>query len=127
MTDFTRRAALDKDWFCKLVMLCSETYRARLSYLSKVEPEHAYYNFMSYFESSPTCGESGAHLLVVDMEVAKIPTLIAPSYWAISVSIGVPLDEYRKMRENKKLRLTLTKRKRTIVVCEMPEFEELEV
>ena len=126
MTDFTRRAALDKGQFCKLVMLCSETYRARLSYLSKIEPEHAYYHFLSYFESSPTCGESGAHLLAIDMEVASVTTLIAPPFWAISISIGVPLDEYRKMREDKKLRLTLTKRKRTIVVCEMPEFEELE-
>jgi len=79
---------------------------------------------MSFFESSPICGESGAHLYVVDMEIAKATVMITPTtqLLPISVTLGMSLAEYKEMRENK----TFIQKKHKGGVEIMPDFEEQE-
>ena len=121
-SDFTKRAALDKGKMCKLVMLCGREYYYRILYLSKAEKELAWYYFLSCFESGSFCGESGAHLHIVDMEIAKKPT--EQEMWPISVTLNITLKKYRMMRKHRKYRSRLGARKEEQFF--MPRFKLLE-
>ena len=102
--DFVKRAGINKTkGVSKLVMLCGRAYMYRMLYLVKgnvQDKELAYYYFMSCFESVSVCGESGAHLHVMDMEIAKRAG--HNDMWAISVTLNMTLEEYRKKRRTAK-------------------------
>ncbi|MEE8113047.1 MAG: hypothetical protein V3T23_01710 [Nitrososphaerales archaeon] len=121
-TDVTKRLAIPKPGDqCKLAMLFSGVYW--LSHFLKEYPTLAYYHFMSMFESSSICGESGAHLYVVDMEIAKKNVMITPAVGLrpVSVTLALSLDQYKEMRENKTFIQTRHKVKEQV----MPEFKEV--
>ena len=124
--DFTKRGAVDKaNGTSKLVMLCGKEYRYRLIYLSRSgQMELAYYHFLSCFESSRICGESGAHLHVIDMEISKQEVIIPNNpMWAISVTLNVTLDEYREMRKGKRFGWRRGEKQKPEP---MPRFKEIE-
>jgi len=102
MTDFTKRAAIDKGKLCKLLMFCGKEFRYRFIYLLHTQyPDLAYYHFVSLFESSSIAGESGAHRHAIDMEVGRDPMRFNPTdpMWPVSVTLNVSLDEYKEMRK----------------------------
>ncbi len=121
-SDFTKRAGLDKQkGFSKLVMLCGREYTYRMLYLTKNHTQElAWYYFMYCFESSGICGESGAHLNVVDMEIAKKPGY--GGMWAISVTLNISLDAYRRKRKRKKFAKRLRERSQP---QRSPSFREI--
>jgi len=127
-SDFTKRAGVDKPkGFSKLVMLCNREFRYSMIYKNTGGPESrkiAWYYFMFCFESSAICGESGAHMNVVDMEIAKKPT--DGGLWPISVTLNISLEEYRELRKNKKFAVGLSgDKKKTNEPEPMPRFKEL--
>ena len=128
MTDFTKRAALDKgNGTSKLIMLCGKEYRYRLLYLSKSTPsarELAYYYFIACFETAHACGESGAHRHAIDLEISKQEILIPTNpMWAISVTLNITLDEYKRMRRKKTFGWRKGEKKGPEP---MPRFKEIE-
>ncbi len=129
-SDFTKRAGIDKPrGMSKLVMLCNRAFYYDMVQ-KKVGGEQArriiWYHFMFCFESSFICGESGAHIHVVDMEIAKKPVGAGQDMWPISVTLNISLDEYRKMRKNKRFSAGLSRVKKAANVAEpMPGFKEI--
>jgi hypothetical protein len=118
--DFTKRAGLDKEkGFSKLVMLCGREFMYRMLYLKRDARELAYYYFMSCFESANICGESGVHMNIMDMEIAKTPG--HNDMWAISVTLNMTLEDYRKKRRAAKF----GNRRPKVVQETMPGFKEI--
>ena len=84
----------------------------------------AWYYFMSCFESSEFCGESGAHMNVIDMEIAK--KQVDGDMWPISVTLNISLDEYRLLRRKKRFSVgTSWVKKKPNKPERMPSFREI--
>jgi len=128
-SDFTKRAGVDKTkGMSKLVMLCNREFCYSMIYKNVGGPDArrlAWYYFMFCFESSSVCGESGAHMNIVDMEIAKKP--VDGDMWPISVTLNISLEEYRELRKNKRFSTGMSGQKRKENEAEpMPRFKELE-
>ena len=127
-SDFTKRAGIDKEkGMSKLVMLCNRHFRSQMIY-QKVGGDESrrliWYHFMSCFESSEFCGESGAHMNVIDMEIAKKP--VDGEMWPISVTLNISLDEYRLLRRKKRFAVGMSWVKSKPNTPErMPSFREI--
>lgn len=127
-SDFTKRAGLDKPkGMSKLVMLCNREFRYSMIYKAvggDISRRLAWYYFMFCFESSAVCGESGAHMNIVDMEIAKRP--VNNDMWPISVTLNISLDQYRRLRKNKRFSVGLKVGKKMTGPEPMPRFKEIE-
>jgi len=128
-SEFTKGAGLDKArGMSKLVMFCNKEYAYRMIYLNKTgdyrTKELAWYYFMTCFESSAVSGESGAHLHVIDMDIAKKPVAWEHDMWPISVTLNITLEQYRRLRKKKRFRIWTSAKLRKPEP--MPRFKELE-
>jgi len=125
--EITKRAAIDKGKQCKLVMLVCAHTRAHLMLYRKNYFGLAYYMFLWLFESYRHCGESGAHMHAIEIEISDKPTYQTPGrrYWPVSVTLNISLTEYRELRENFVWKSRSPGLKKAQAVP-MPEFKEIE-
>lgn len=125
--DVIKRAALAKGpKHCKLIMLVDRATLVHLELYRRGYLGLAYYMFMWHYESYTHCGESGAHRNVVEIEFSKESVDVTPStrFWAVSVTLNVSLDGYKKMREE----FVFTSRSPGLKKAKpvpMPGFEEI--